>query len=92
VLCETGTLNILTPCNTKAIRAMADAALATRVHTVLKQNPYLPGRQLYFETDQGKVVLRGTVGTYYQKQMAQEMVRSIEGVDHIENQLEVHWS
>jgi osmotically-inducible protein OsmY len=71
---------------------MADAALQTRVHSVLRQNPYLPGRQLDFEMHQGKVVLRGTVGSWYQKQMAQEMVRSIEGVHQIENLLEVHWS
>jgi osmotically-inducible protein OsmY len=71
---------------------MADGALHTRVHSVLEQNPYLPGRKLYFETHQGKVVLRGKVKTYYQKQMAQEMVRTIEGVDHVENQLEVCWA
>ena len=70
---------------------MAEPALQTRVDTVLKGNPYLPGRKLHFEAHQGKVVIRGTVGTYYQKQMAQELLRGIEGVDHIENQLEVSW-
>ena len=71
---------------------MIDSALESRVMVALKQNPYLPGRQLNCETTEGKVVLRGVVGTYYQKQMAQETLRSIEGVHQIENLLQVHWS
>jgi osmotically-inducible protein OsmY len=71
---------------------MIDAALESRVMEALTQNPYLPGRQLHFEAQHGKVVLRGVVGTYYQKQMAQETLRSIEGVHQIENLLQVHWT
>ena len=41
------------------------------------------------ETESGRVVLQGTVGTFYQKQMAQEALRRIEGVREIENRLEV---
>jgi osmotically-inducible protein OsmY len=41
---------------------------------------------------EGHVMLLGTVGTYFQKQMAQEVVRSLEGVEHIENCLEVAWN
>ncbi len=37
-------------------------------------------------------MLRGTVKTYYHKQMAQEALRRVEGVDQIENQVEVAWS
>jgi osmotically-inducible protein OsmY len=72
---------------------MADTALEGRVMSALAKNPYLPpGRQVQFEALQGKVVLRGVVGSYYQKQMAQETLRSIEGVHQIENLLQVHWS
>ena len=71
---------------------MTDTSLQSRVTVALKQNPYLPGRQLDCEMAQGKVVLRGVVGTYYQKQMAQETLRCIEGVHQIENLLQVHWS
>jgi hypothetical protein len=35
--------------------------------------------------------LRGVVRSYYQKQMAQEVLLGLEGVEHIENQLEVEW-
>lgn len=69
-----------------------EPALESRVHDALQQNPYLVNRQLRFEAQQGRVVLRGTVASYYQKQMAQEALRRLEGVEHIENQLEVAWA
>ena len=71
---------------------MVDTALESRVMSALAKNPYLPGRHVHFEAEQGKVVLRGVVGSYYQKQMAQETLRSVEGVHQIENLLQVHWS
>jgi osmotically-inducible protein OsmY len=71
---------------------MVDATLESRVMMALDQSPYLPGRKVHFEAEEGKVVLRGVVGSYYQKQMAQETLRRIEGVNHIENLLQVHWS
>ena len=71
---------------------MIDSLLESRVLSALSKNPYLPGRKLQFEMQQGKIVLRGVVGSYYQKQMAQETLRSVEGVHQIENLLQVHWS
>ncbi len=69
-----------------------EIALDHRVHDALQQSPYFSTRKLRFETQQGRVVLRGTVASYYQKQMAQEALRRLEGVSEIENQLEVAWS
>jgi len=43
------------------------------------------------ETHAGHVVLRGVGGSYYQKQLAQEAVRTVDGVAGVENQLEVCW-
>jgi osmotically-inducible protein OsmY len=37
------------------------------------------------------VRLQGTVGSFYQKQMAQELLRRVDGVERIENQLQVSW-
>lgn len=71
---------------------MVDTVLEGRVKSALSRNPFLPGRKVHFEAQQGKVVLRGVVGSYYQKQMAQETLRRIEGVHEIENLLQVHWS
>jgi len=58
----------------------------------LERNPHLRGRSLRFETNEGRVTLRGIVHTYYQKQMAQEAVRHVDGVDEIRNELEVSLS
>lgn len=68
-----------------------DVQLDDRVLTALERNPHLPGRNLRCETEAGRVTLRGVVGSYYQKQMAQELLRTIEGVRAIDNQLEVNW-
>lgn len=65
--------------------------LADRVDSALEKSPYFPHRGLRFELQQGCVILRGAVDSFFQKQMAQEAVRAIEGVESVENQLEVHW-
>jgi osmotically-inducible protein OsmY len=65
--------------------------LAERVEGAIAVNPYFRSRRLRFETADGRVVLSGVVGTFFQKQMAQEIVRRIEGVEEIDNCLEVSW-
>ncbi len=65
--------------------------LAERVEGAIVANPYFSSRQLRFETEEGRVILSGVVGTYFQKQMAQEIIRRIEGVREIDNCLEVKW-
>ncbi len=68
---------------------MAEAYLKERIQTALKRNPYLAGRNLRFEADHGLVRLCGVVHSYFQKQMAQEAIRRIEGVQGVLNELEV---
>lgn len=63
-----------------------------QIRSALEQSPHLTGRKLRFETSDGRVILKGVVRSYYQKQMAQESLRELDGVDLIENQLEVSWS
>lgn len=70
---------------------MTDIQLNDHVHSVLSRTPYWSGRNLQVENRGGCVTLRGVVGTYYQKQMAQEVLRRVDGVSQISNQLEVHW-
>jgi len=65
--------------------------LDDRVLVALERNPYLAGRNLRFETSQGRVTLRGVVASYFQKQMAQEAIRRVDGVAEIANELEVTW-
>jgi osmotically-inducible protein OsmY len=70
---------------------LVETTLAERVEGAIALNPYFSTRHLRFETENGRVVLSGIVGTYFQKQMAQEIVRRIEGVREIDNCLEVCW-
>ena len=65
--------------------------LAERVEGAIVANPYFNGRRLRFEAEEGRVILSGSVSTWFQKQMAQEIVRRIEGVREIDNCLEVSW-
>ena len=59
------------------------------VRDALARNPYFVGRDLRVEFDQRGVILKGAVGSYYQKQVAQESLRRIHGVGAIRNELEV---
>ncbi len=71
-------------------RTMTDHEnLLERVSSALRRDPYLSRRNLGFESLEGKVKLTGVVQSYYQKQMAQEVVRRVDGVERIENDLEV---
>lgn len=63
--------------------------LCDLVRGVLARNPCLAGRDLRIEFDQRDVILRGSVGSYYHKQVAQESVRRITGIGSIRNELEV---
>jgi len=64
-------------------------ALEDRVHAAIQASPFVPRHTLRFETEHGHVTLRGEVRTYFQKQMAQEAIRRLDGVSGIENCLEV---
>ena len=60
-------------------------------HTVI-QSPHLNHRKMHIKTKQGQVVIQGTVNSYFEKQMAQEVLRNIEGVHSVQNELQVTWS
>jgi osmotically-inducible protein OsmY len=67
------------------------STLLDRIDRAISLNPHLAGRHVTIEANQGRIRLLGIVNSYYQKQMAQEAVRHIEGVDTVENELEVCW-
>jgi len=73
---------------------MSDAAktLFNRVDSAIHCSPHLTGHTLQIEMRAGRVVLRGVVPSYYQKQVAQEVVRMVDGVERVDNQLEVNWT
>ncbi len=72
---------------------MSDVAtpLAVRIDSAIFGNPHLAGQTVRIEMRPGRVVLRGVVPSFYQKQIAQEVVRAIEGVERVENRLDVDW-
>jgi osmotically-inducible protein OsmY len=63
--------------------------LRETVEAALARSTFLAGKSLRFEVHEDGVVLRGVVGSYYQKQLAQESLKSISGVRRIRNEIEV---
>src|SRR5207249_4488171 len=85
----------LTSCPPVATRSPTDppmSPLDTQLQNALAQNPFLTGRKLRIEMNEGRLTLHGTVNSYYHKQMAQESLRHLAGVSEIENRLEVSWA
>lgn len=68
------------------------APFLTQVRNVLSDSTYLSEKHLHIEAADGHVRIQGTVGTFFEKQMAQELIRRVDGVERIENQLQVNWS
>ena len=66
--------------------------LQTRINHALKLSPHSLGHQVVGTHDEGVVVLQGRVETFYHKQVAQELLRKVDGVERIVNLLEVHWN
>ena len=66
--------------------------LLDQVQGAIANSPYVPSHQVRVETTDGHVRIEGTVDSFFQKQMAQEVVLRLDGVQQIENQLQVCWS
>lgn len=66
--------------------------LHQRVEYAIVQNPHLNGCTIQYQADdEGKLTIEGEAETYFAKQMAQEILRNVEGVHLIENELTVVW-
>jgi osmotically-inducible protein OsmY len=72
--------------------AEAPSPFFERIHRALSTNPFVPSRQVRVEAADGRVTLKGNVGSFFQKQMAQEAVRRVDGVQAIDNLLQVTWA
>jgi osmotically-inducible protein OsmY len=55
----------------------------------LRRNPYLALKNVSCDSRDGVLVLRGYLPTYYLKQVAQEAVAHLEGMEAIDNQIQV---
>ena len=66
-----------------------DALLNRKLAAALGRCSYIRNSSLRLDVCSGRVDLSGAVPSYFLKQMAQESLRSVEGVEEIRNELEV---
>jgi osmotically-inducible protein OsmY len=73
-----------------------ELAFSTPYHDVterarerLRKSAYVPVRSLCCEFDRGVLRLRGSLSSFYQKQLAQEAVAGLRGVDEVVNEVAV---
>lgn len=67
----------------------ADGEVAKTAEGRIQASPYVALRSITVEFHEGVLVLRGQVTSFYHKQLAQETVRSVDGVGAIVNVVEV---
>jgi osmotically-inducible protein OsmY len=53
--------------------------------------PHLSVQRIWCDFDGGRLILRGQVPSFYFKQLAQEAVADLEGVEQVVNEIEVLW-
>lgn len=66
--------------------------ISDRVINAVVHNPHVNLNTMHIVTRGNDVTIQGTAQTFFEKQMAQEAIRRIDGVDAIENKLEVVWN
>jgi len=70
---------------------MTSNKLTIQLSQALRFHPHLKQTSVQVQSHRGNVVLTGTVGSYYEKQLAQETLRGVAGITSIDNSLEVNW-
>jgi osmotically-inducible protein OsmY len=75
----------------EAAVAVPRSALAEQVHGALSRSPYISPRDFRIEAVEGVVRLEGAVKSFFHKQMAQEVIRRLDGVERVVNCLQVTW-
>lgn len=81
----------MTPAAAAPATQEATPELIATVTSALDASPYFEANGFRVEAQQGAVRLHGQVGTFFEKQMVQEVVRRLDGVERIENHIEVSW-
>jgi osmotically-inducible protein OsmY len=66
-----------------------DATIAEQAETRLRGSSRVALKSISCEFRDGVLTLRGSLPTYYLKQIAQEVVAATERVERVENQIEV---
>jgi osmotically-inducible protein OsmY len=79
------------PLAVDASNSVSDSELIQRVHRTFEHHPHLKTSRFRFQLRAGRITIRGRAESYFEKQMAQEAVRSLNGIQSIDNELEVPW-
>jgi osmotically-inducible protein OsmY len=66
-----------------------DQRIATALRDRIQQSPYLPIRQLTCEFREGVAILRGTVPTYFTRQVAITLALSVDSVEVLDDRIQV---
>lgn len=74
-----------------ALTNPCDSELVRRIHCAVDRHPHIRRGRVRFEAAEGRVLICGRVNSFYEKQMAQEAIRSVNGICSIENAIEVCW-
>lgn len=67
------------------------AQIARAARQRIEQQSHLSVQRIWCEFREGHLILQGQVPSYYLKQLAQEAVAGLEGVEQVVNQIEVVW-
>jgi osmotically-inducible protein OsmY len=72
------------------LNATVTQQLRMDIENIFTQHPHLPLRNVHVQTTQtGVVSLSGRVKSFYEKQMAQEAIRNLQGIQNLQNELTV---
>ena len=66
-----------------------DQRIAAALRDRIQQSPYLPIRQLTCEFREGVAILRGTVPTYFTRQVAITLALSVDSVEVLDDRIQV---
>lgn len=69
--------------------ALDEQSPANAAERLFRESPYHPLRQLHCRFCDGVLIIAGSVPSYYLKQLAQTAVQHIQGVERVENRVEV---
>ena len=68
---------------------MANSPLLYRLDKALRNHPHLNRQPVFVERQEDKLIVRGTVRSFFHKQVIQEAIRKVDGEAEIKNLVEV---
>ena len=69
----------------------SNVSAADKVREVLRQSPYQSIRQLSLDYHEGILVIRGSLPSFYLKQLVQTLAQQVDGIEEIVNRVEVNY-